>query len=432
MMRRLRGFTLIELMVALTGGLFFSIFVFALTRDVTRFFQRESRLSDATMSAITGFDRLRNDVARGGFLASPNLMKDPRRCPAPDNGVNAGASFDATWTTMTKLKEMAALQVQADSTLSSNTFLSSNSLVPDEITLFGSYSASEQFPIQTITPGSSPVIYLDTQSGALVRSGVRLPLTGYTTENGALLAQLFPAGRPLRLLNAEGEQQYGIIASTTASATSLIITLAANPALITKSASTTCGLRGLAGGMTVNTVNIVHYSIVDLRTALGGANAKNDAQFGYLFSGEAPGASAEQRLELVRSELSAAGAVIAGSQEVVAEYAVNLGVGLSVVTSPLTSATAYYPPTDATNRPAYGGPTTAAVSLATTKGAHFIRAAQLSLSVRVIEGDREANVAAADVGSLPFRVKLNDGRYARVRSLQATVATRNTRDMLWN
>ena len=43
------GFTLVELMVAMTGGLFMSLIVFALARDGARFYQRESRVADATM-----------------------------------------------------------------------------------------------------------------------------------------------------------------------------------------------------------------------------------------------------------------------------------------------------------------------------------------------------------------------------------------------
>ena len=40
------GFTLVELMVAMTGGLFLSIVVFALSRDASRFYQRESRIAN--------------------------------------------------------------------------------------------------------------------------------------------------------------------------------------------------------------------------------------------------------------------------------------------------------------------------------------------------------------------------------------------------
>ena len=47
--RSANGFTLVELMVALTGGLFVSLAVFALARDSGRFYQREARIANATI-----------------------------------------------------------------------------------------------------------------------------------------------------------------------------------------------------------------------------------------------------------------------------------------------------------------------------------------------------------------------------------------------
>ena len=56
--RRRRGFTLVELMVAVTGGLFVALAVFAISRQSGRFYTRESRVSDATLGALVGFERL--------------------------------------------------------------------------------------------------------------------------------------------------------------------------------------------------------------------------------------------------------------------------------------------------------------------------------------------------------------------------------------
>jgi len=77
------GFTLVELMVAMTGGLFLAIVVFALSRDASRFYQREGRVANATLSDLSGFERLSNDVARAGHLTTPNIQQDPRVCNVP-------------------------------------------------------------------------------------------------------------------------------------------------------------------------------------------------------------------------------------------------------------------------------------------------------------------------------------------------------------
>jgi len=60
---RARGFTLVELMVAMTGGLFLSIVVFAVSRDASRFYQREIRVANATITGVSGFERLVSDLA---------------------------------------------------------------------------------------------------------------------------------------------------------------------------------------------------------------------------------------------------------------------------------------------------------------------------------------------------------------------------------
>ena len=56
------GFTLVELMVAVTGGLFVSIIVFSISKNSARFYQSETRVGEATLGGMVGFERLRNDV----------------------------------------------------------------------------------------------------------------------------------------------------------------------------------------------------------------------------------------------------------------------------------------------------------------------------------------------------------------------------------
>src|SRR6187399_1703826 len=89
--RRMRGgFTLVELMVALTGGLFLSMVVFALARDTTRFYQREGRIASATLAGIVGFERLKADIERAGYLSTPNIQADPLVCTKVDSSAPDG------------------------------------------------------------------------------------------------------------------------------------------------------------------------------------------------------------------------------------------------------------------------------------------------------------------------------------------------------
>lgn len=84
-----RGFTLVELMVALSGGLFLSIVVFALARDASRFYQREGRMTTATLAGMIGFERLKSDIERAGYLSTPNIQRDPNLATTVDAGTPA-------------------------------------------------------------------------------------------------------------------------------------------------------------------------------------------------------------------------------------------------------------------------------------------------------------------------------------------------------
>src|SRR5689334_19797018 len=77
------GFTLVELMVSLTGGLFVAIAVFMLAKQATTLYQTEGRIGTATVGALSGFERLRQDIERASFLSTPNIRLDPKLCGDP-------------------------------------------------------------------------------------------------------------------------------------------------------------------------------------------------------------------------------------------------------------------------------------------------------------------------------------------------------------
>lgn len=409
-----RGFTLIELMVALSAGLFLSIFVFMLTRDVSRFFQGESRLSDATMGAVIGFERLKADIARAGFLASPNLRKDPSRCPRTPTLTGGG------WTSFPFLSDMGLLHItrgaggdglQAEATQ----FLADNSLTPDHLRLYGNYQSADQFPARSVSPpGASAVtINLEPRSSAMVRLGY---VPGAANAE-AVIQAAFPVGRALRIVNAEGEQQYGIIQSASINATTLapmVVLDHAALAIVYESTNKMCGIRGHGAGVSVNVVNIIDYRLDDtLRTSAAFVDLN-------LAANEDAG-----RLDLVREEVNPqTGVAFAGSQQIVAEYAVDFRLGLTAVTSPTTLALTRYPEGDLL----IDNYAKAQAVPQANQGPHFIRAVRPRLSVRTRAADRTQQITP---GPGLYRVRLGPERFARVRTLSATVATRNAQGALW-
>src|SRR6266536_1790728 len=156
-MRRARGFTLIELMVAVTAGLFVAVAAFALARQGSRFFQQEARVANAQFAATLGFDRLRADIARAGFLTTANVQRDPFRC-------GDVATFPAGG-----MASLSALRLTANTPSESQD--TGNGLRPDRITLAGSYTSSEMFPVRTVVLENSKYqVYLQANTGAVARA----------------------------------------------------------------------------------------------------------------------------------------------------------------------------------------------------------------------------------------------------------------------
>lgn len=386
--RRARGFTLVELMVALSGGLFLSVIVFTLARDTSRFYQRESRIASATLGGIVGFERLKRDIARAGYLSTPNAMTDPFVCGRPEPG----------WPVM--LRRLASLRINADgSPLSGNADISANGVTPDEIILAGSYSATDEFPVEG---SGNTLVIQDASSGAMARLGY-LSLAN-ATEQTALLQSVFGEGRGVRFLdNNSGRSYFGEIESVQGGP-SPRITLTAP--LFGSAAG--CPLPGHIEG-SVSVINFVRYRIEQLAPDTGGPFEPLFAASDSTLPGEA------NRTELVRQELNVDGEPIDGTLELVAEYAVDLDfeVGALVGTAINQLGPAGWGSIFAADEDLVGAP-------------QRVRTVRARLSVRSREADRESAIS----GGL-FRFRLGENQYARVRTFQADIALPNQLGVTW-
>ncbi len=412
-----RGFTLVELMVALTGGLFVSIVVFLLARDGSRFYQRESRVANATFAVMTGFERLRSDIARAGFLTSPNIAKDPLFC---------GDLNDSAWPAL--LKSMGSLQVVQGGS-PDNATLAGNGLDPDRIILSGSYSSVDQFPIRLIVDDTTSYrIFLQVDSPPMARIGYSTTLSAEQQE--VILSSVFGPGRALRIRDRGGGQHFGTIQSVSGG-TQPSIQLSRSPMLRFRSGSDTlCGFKGYETGALANVVNFIQYDIRNLATD---SNLEGTTAYAPLYSETASGPFDDDRTELVRVELDTSGNPIAGTEELVAEYAVDLAFGLTVaepnVTGPRVKTLDFADDTI----DAYVG----AGPYSINRGPHFVRAVRARLSVRSREADRPANIdPSTDPAVAPglYRIGLGESGtapFARVRTLQADIALRNQTNVLW-
>ncbi len=396
------GFTLVELMVALTGGLFLSIVVFALSRDTGRFYQQETRVANATLAGLAGFERLSSDIARAGHLVSPNIANDPRVCNRPAAG--------AGWPALIQNFRSIVIDPAAGVTSVTGTEVAAAGIAPMQVELAGALDATEELPIRTITPNGSGGwdVFLQTGVPAAARLG------GLTLASlGAMFTMADGTGRAVRIVDKEGMEQYGVVAAVTVTPQPTV-SLAATPGLLFRTStvgSALCGFKGFNTGATINAINFVRYNLRKLK----GVPASG---YTAMFTAAASAPFEDNRVELVREELTPAGVAVDATREIVAEYAVDLQLTPLSATSPVIPSIVTIGAASVSN------------AFASTQ---LLRGVHVRLSVRSREADRLVDVPNTPAGDL-FRIALGSGvaaRFARVRTFQADVPIRNHQGANW-
>ena len=272
-----RGFTLVELMVAIVAGLFVSMAVFTLAKHASAFATQQARMADATLQGVIGFERLKADIARAGFLSSPNAVRDPNICR------NAGAAGYPN-----ALARLASVAIETIPDAELSVEQQRNGLTPRRITLAGSYDSADLFVARHISEGENTV-YLSV-------TGLGMANIHYTPDEAGAeaLGRVFREGRALRIVDDAGGVQFAAIRSVSGGANPSIV-LEADPSVEFRAGNAlNCGVRGL-GNDFVNVVNIIRYDVRNLSEP----DADPDAPaFGAMYRG---GPSYDtNRTELVR------------------------------------------------------------------------------------------------------------------------------------
>ncbi len=140
-----RGFTLVELLVAMAAGLVVSLAAFLLSKNATRFFQNEARASASHLAATIGLNRLTADLQRAAYLSSPNILDDPEVCQVPPSPASA-------------CRRLAGISIlrQGSEFLHGARLNQSiaNGLHPDSIIIGGSLNSTELFEFRKISDES--------------------------------------------------------------------------------------------------------------------------------------------------------------------------------------------------------------------------------------------------------------------------------------
>ncbi|WP_437769096.1 prepilin-type N-terminal cleavage/methylation domain-containing protein [Sorangium sp. So ce281] len=370
-----RGFTLVELLVAMAAGLVVSLAAFLLSKNATRFFQNEARASASHLAATIGLNRLTADLQRAAYLSSPNILQDPEVCQVPASPVG--------------LARLAGISILGrGSELAHGAELNqsiANGLHPDSIIIGGSLNSTELFEFRKISDESGDwVVELNPNSSAVQRTLAR------EQGGGQSLTQIFAPRRFLRIM-VRGQEKflYGVIDQVNVVGDPPIqisILLKADPGLPTLVGLADCGVT--PGGSTgdggwVNAVSRVRY---DIRSAAGTA-------YGPLVAPVTPALTGDNgRTELVRVELDENDEELPGTLELIAEYAVDLKFGISVaqestvpgVTNPQITR---YPIMATDNALVYS--TAAALDAGPPGTPQRVRSVQVRLSTRTRAPDRD-------------------------------------------
>lgn len=448
--RSRRAFTLIELLVAITAGLFVAMGAFSFAKASTRLFQQESRSASATTSVVFGFKRLVADLERAGFLSSPNLQREflygNNVCVKPENNMPLG------------IQQLASLRVEQGGAYAPSPGASpvdpDNDLAPDRITLAGSYTSTESFPYRTIVGNSPSQITLQGGSGALTRTlqgavGEKATeiLAGSDTQPG-----IFAANRIVRLVDTEGWQHFGVIDSVQVNGTVPVITLKSTPKIYLRemgpegaSANPNCRGIPVGTGGTLNVINIVRYEVRQLSTNPNFSDLYNQttkiAANGATVATVGEPSDQGNRFELVRVELDADGSEIEATTELVAEYAIDLKVGVSVATqTPLGTTVGPMVQTyDVGHSESYSSLT--GIPSVASPGPERVKALRVRLAVRSRDADRASDLdqllpafKPTQLGDLPggrYRYRTPNNAFARVKTLQADVSLMNQAGVFW-
>lgn len=421
-----RGFTLVEVLVALTAGLMVSAAAYMLAQNAMKSFQDESRISSSQVGVALGLSRLTSDLQRAGYMASPNVDLDPKLCPslagwADTRPLGALRIRDGSTATPTVITESGYDQAE-----------NAGIPAPDMIVITGNLTSAEQFEYRGINAGK---MYL-----AVNRGPSRRAYEDVGKDPEAFCEIFIPRwsgpenpGRFARLVEPSGKESYVIVtgcdaepdASGDLDAVELdIIDPVTNSAPST--VGQTCGAR--PGGGLINPVSVIRYRLAEV----------TEDRYAPALAPTGPNAvtGEDSRLELVREEIAPANAatpfdltLAVSSLELVAEFAVDLDVSavVAAVDPDLTQPQnlLYYATSE-------GGERADTADTVEAMAPQRFRSVRVRLGTRARVPDRDEAAPATGVPTrfyLPGVLAKN--RYARMRTLHADVTLPNLQQVTW-
>ncbi|MBL8601857.1 MAG: prepilin-type N-terminal cleavage/methylation domain-containing protein [Myxococcales bacterium] len=406
-----QGYTLSELMIAV---LLTSLVVGALyrtSRSASETFNQQQRIAETQLRLRFAAEQLRADIARAGYMATPNSATDPKVCPRP-----------------TQVLQALSIERDAPSIVplaTDNQFIS-----PVVLRMTGNYLSVDEYMVAGVDP-SSGEIRLQNQTP----QWARMTAEEFTR---IFLASANNSGRMVRITSPTGEMQFALVVGgsfQSANSTVLpVLRLQAPPTVVGAGASSStagagCGISGLGVGATVAPITMVEYRLMNL---------SSNPVLADLSPTDPVAAARKTDLVRVEYDLQPQPVLVPGSMRVVGEFAVDFDATVTVddgfpigsATGPVTLRSFNYGDTDITTLMA----NVQTAGLGTARPQR-VRSVSFRLSIR--ERDQDPGfgwVARASGAEALTRYRVFDNRIgaARVRTVATDVvlpnlATRNLR-----
>lgn len=379
------GYSLVELMIALTAGALVISSTYFIGAASSRHFQEQQRIGQTQSAVRVAMGMVQRDLARAGYLGTGSSLRD-QRCLNP--------AFEL---------QAVEFQNDVDSAMIPNAAL--NRVSADRLTLVGSYASNDAY-FATGLNAAGDGLFLQTSWQAFRRNFGLPPID--TAATGAFAA-MFAPGRVLRIRNQTGNIFYTTI--TGADPATAAITFA--PAL---GVGGLC-IGGLADGATVSVLSRIEYR-VDNGAGFDSASL-NPASSDFIEG---------RRSYLLRREVTFDGVAVAGAERVVLENVVDFNLEFVFDQQPNRAlAPNLARLTGAVSAPLLGSIAAGAVGAAP----EGVRSAIVSLSGRTADQDSTFPYVLRGVGQPLTRFKVSvNAAYpgaARVRSLTSEVLLANLR-----
>lgn len=387
--RRSRGFTLIELMISLVMGLIVALAAVGLARTATTTFYEQARISGVESNVRTASERLRSDLSRVAYMSTPNVRWDPQIARIPGT---TGAPYR-----IPSLDNLAGVRVApADAAIRGHALTShaKNNLTPQELHVAGNLTSDDIYRGQLIAAtGGLGCGAAQIRLSADADPAVRRLFNGATSnaDQVQMTELVFMPGERMnpavagheyavQVMDMRGCYHYVTVCDVLPSGqlNSVVLSLAGELLTTAQTGGDVCGTR-LMEEVAIAPVQRVRWSLgpeIDPRRV--------DAV--------TEGAGAPDKFNLYRQLMAADGATPVGPPEVIAEYAVDLKLGLVVNAAPALAQPVLtnidFEANDALFAQ-WAGPTSTSTGLS---GAHRIRAVRYRLAFRTPLPDRRGEL----------------------------------------